>query len=233
MSINEIILRAIGTYFVLYILTRLMGRKQVSQLTFFNYVAGITIGSIAAQVSISSSITFKQGIVSLIVWASLTLIFAFINMKSKAARFLLDGQPEIVIKDGKIMEKALRRLVLDIDELTLLLRNQKIFSLEDVDYAILETNGKLSVLKKSDYQNVIRQDLNIQKAKNDAFPLPTEIIVDGRIMKKNLQKLNLNEEWVNLQLDQAGIRSVADVFYAQVQKNGSLYIDKRNDNLIQ
>jgi uncharacterized membrane protein YcaP (DUF421 family) len=104
MNIVEVFSRAAAAFFVLLLLTRLMGRKQISQLTFFNYITGISIGAVAGSVSVDSNIKLSTGIGSLITWCGLTLIVGFIDIKSRKFRFFLDGQPSIIIKQGKIME---------------------------------------------------------------------------------------------------------------------------------
>lgn len=115
-----------------------------------------------------------------------------------------------------------------MDELQALLRQKDIFSLKDVDYAILETNGELSVLKKESQQPVTKTDLNIKSLKNVLFPLPTDVISDGKINSENLSKLHLEKSWLDRELQKANIRSAEDVFFAQVQQDGTLYIDRKS-----
>ena len=226
MEIIEVIFRTGGAFIFLLMLTRLLGKKQVSQLTYFNYVAGITFGSITASLFISPDTPVVYGFTSLVVWALFTMLADILSIKSPRARVLMEGEPTIIIKDGKILENSLRSLRLSIDDVNMLLRNQKIFSVKDVDYAIFEQNGKISVLKKVDQQNITKKDMNI--ASNRVF-FPTELISDGKILYRNLRELNLNPEWLNNQLNNAGINNVEEVFYAEIEADGSLYIDKRSD----
>src|SRR5699024_1285793 len=122
-------------------MTRLMCRKQLSQLTFFNYITGIALGSIAANIASETNVHFLNGVTSLIWWALLTILVAYIGVKSKRGRILIDGQPVIVIKQGKILENQLKDLQLNMDDLSMLLREQKVFSLADVENAVFEPNG--------------------------------------------------------------------------------------------
>ncbi|WP_345840702.1 YetF domain-containing protein [Bacillus sp. P14.5] len=119
---------------------------------------------------------------------------------------------------------------MDVDGLLALLREKQVFSMSDVDYAIFETNGKLSVLKKQAQQTVSKNDLNIPYT-SGIHPAATEVIADGRVIDNNLKRLNLQEEWLMSQLRQKGIQSVSEVFYAEVQKDGSLYVDVKRDNM--
>ncbi|MET1177244.1 DUF421 domain-containing protein [Peribacillus simplex] len=225
MSIIEVLSRVVAAFVVLLLITRIMGKKQVSQLTYFNYITGITIGAVAASITIDTSIDMVDAFVSLIGWSVLTILVSFINLKSPKARIILDGEPTIVIKDGKILEKALKGEKLNMDDLSMLLREQSIFSMQEVNYAVLEPNGQLSVLKKVDSQSVSKKDITYVKP----LYIPTEIIVDGKIVPHNLSKLSLNQNWLETQLQQFGV-CLQDVFYAEIQSDGTLYIDKRQDD---
>lgn len=200
-------------------------------MTFFNYVSGITIGAIAAVLVIDSNVSIPNGVLALVGWSAITILLGFIDIKSKKARTFIEGEPRILIKKGHIMEKELRKVRLDIDALNALLREKNIFSVTDVDYAIFETDGKLSVMKKEQKQPLNRSDIGLQQTTPNIYPISTEVIADGRIITSNLQKLNLNTQWLEQQLQLLGVRSISDVFYAEVQKDGTLYVDNKNDVL--
>jgi uncharacterized membrane protein YcaP (DUF421 family) len=229
MSIIELISRIVIAFTTLLVLTRIMGRKEISQMTFFNFVSGIAIGTIGASLVINSTVTIRNGLIALIGWSLFTIALGFIDIKSKKMRTVIEGQPRILIKNGKIMEDELRKVRLDVNALNALLRQKNVFSVLDVDYAIFETDGKLSVMKKEAQKPLTKADMNIQSTKPVYFPIATEVINDGRVISTNLQKLNLNQEWLEQQLQQSGIESISDVFFAEVQKDGSLYIDTKND----
>jgi len=224
----EMILRTTLSFAVLLLLARLLGKKQLSQLTFFNYITGITIGSIAADIAGETETPFTNGLISLIWWSFLTGLVGYIGIKSSKARIVLDGEPTIVIKEGKILEKAMQSIRLNIDDLSMMLREQGVFSTQDVDYAVLEPNGKLSILKKVKQQPATKQDLKVSTPIPKYFP--SEIISDGKFISKNLEELNLTKESILQQLQKQGIHSVEEVFYAEIQNDGSLYIDLKKDN---
>ncbi|MGG1834652.1 DUF421 domain-containing protein [Cytobacillus firmus] len=228
MTVNETILRVTIAFLVLFLLARLMGRREIGQMTFFNWTTAIGIGSIAGNLAVNESTLIKDGVIALIVWTLFTIILDMIDLKSKQGRMVTTGEPLIVIKAGRIMEAALKISRIDMDELQALLRQKDIFSLKDVDYAILETNGELSVLKKESQQPVTKTDLNIKSLKNVLFPLPTDVISDGKINSENLSKLHLEKSWLDRELQKANIRSAEDVFFAQVQQDGTLYIDRKS-----
>ncbi len=225
----ELLLRLVLTFFLLLLMARLMGRKEISQMTFFNFISAIAIGSISANFAMSQDITVRNGVIAITSWAIFTLLLGFLDIKSKGARKLIKGDPLIVIKNGKIMENALRNARLDIDSLTTLLRQKNVFSIADVDYAIFETNGKLSVMKKENNQSATKGDLNVASTTPKLYSIATEVISDGTINRKNLNDLNLNINWLEQQTHQAGIKSLDQVFYAELQPDGTLYIDKKDD----
>ncbi len=223
----EMILRTTIAFLVLLVLARFMGKKQISQLTFFHYVTGITIGSIAADIAGESETPFTDGLVAMVWWAVLTIIMNFIAMKSKKARVLLDDKPIIVIQEGRIEEEALRKARLTTNDLNMLLREQSIFSVKDVYYAIFEVNGKLSVMKRAGTENATRMD--VKASVKEPKYIPTEIISDGELILKNLADLNVTEEWVLAELKKKGINRVDQIFYAEIQENGDLYINEKSE----
>jgi len=152
------------------------------------------------------------------------MLIAYIGLKSGKARVILDGEPTILIKKGQIDKKSLSKSKLNIDDLTMLLRQKDVFSIIEVDYAILEPNGTLSVLKKPPYQNPLKRDLKIDIITPSY--IPSEIIVDGKVVESNLKELGLSNEWLEKQLLGAGVYSPQDVLYAEIQSDGQLYIQK-------
>ncbi|WP_438824606.1 YetF domain-containing protein [Bacillus sp. JJ1521] len=227
MDIPELVLRIFLGFIILFSLTRILGRKEISQMTFFNFVSAIAIGSIAANWITTKDFSILNGILALGGWALFTLFMSFIDIKSKSARKITTGDPIIIIKNGKIMDHALKKSRLDIDTLNAMLRQENVFSMADVDYAIFETNGMLSVLKKEGKQSLTKSDMNIAPAITKIYPIPTGVISDGKIITKNLSKLNLTQNWLDHQPSQAGITSPSDVMYAEVQQDGSLFIDNK------
>lgn len=231
MSTLELGIRVFVAFLTLLIVTRIIGRKEISQMTFFNFVSAIALGSIGANVAVNANLSLQNGILSIIGWGLITIIIGLVDIKSKKARVLIEGEPIIVIKDGQVMEQKLRQLRMDTDELISMLRKKNVFSLKDVDYAIMEIDGKLSVVKKEPKQNVTKNDLNIVSTTPQMYPISTTLVTDGQVLTDNLSKVNLSEAWLNTQLRSFGVTSISDVFIAELQKDGSLYIDKRNDTV--
>ncbi len=227
-NIFEMILRTTIAFTTILILARIIGKKQVSQFTFFHYVTGITFGSIAAEISSKADGVFVDGLIGLVWWTVLTLAVSYLTLHSTKARVLIDDKPMILIKNGVIMNQALKKSRLHTDELTMLLREQGIFSVDEVHYAIFETNGELSVIKKPAHSPATKPDV---KADITIPPfVPTEIIANGKILSENLLELDLTEDWVMSKLRKKKIKNIEDVFYAQILENGSLYVSLKNSN---
>ncbi|MCF6139166.1 DUF421 domain-containing protein [Alkalihalobacillus berkeleyi] len=230
MDFYELTLRLVLSFMMLLIITRIMGRKELSQITFHNFVSAVAIGNIGASLAIDDRLDVLSGIYALIGWTVFTVALGYIDIKSKRAMKWFNGDALIVIKEGKIMEGALRKARLDLDSLNLMLRRKSVFSIKDVDYAIFETDGTLSVMKKDNKQSVTKEDLGFSKS-SSVIPIGTEVISDGKINEHNLLKLNLSPLWLEQQLRKAGVKDPSDIFYAEVQKDGSLYIDLKNDEI--
>lgn len=223
-SYLQIIIETAITFFVLLTLTRLLGKKQLSNLTFFNYVTGITIGSIAANMVTLPTNDYLKDLLSLVIWCSLTMIISYISLKSGKIRVILDGQPTIIIKHGKIDRKALKRTMLNIDDLTMMIRQIHIFSIAEIDFAILEPNGTLSILKKPEFQETQKRDIKIYPSTPKYIPI--EIIADGTLLKRNLLEVGKSKDWLLQELKKANIHAIEDVLYAELQSDGTLFIQK-------
>lgn len=224
-NILETVLRAGIGFAILLALTRLIGKKQLGQLTIFTYITGIALGNIAGDMVVHADIEIVNGIVGMSLWAAFVFLVEFFSLKSNRVRVALDGEPTIVIKKGEIMQDKLKRQRLNMDDLTMLLRTNNVFSICDVEYAILEPNGQLSVFKKGDKQQVTKKDMNI-KTTPVKF-IPAEIIVDGKLVQKNLAEYGLSNSWLKNELSKAGVSSVSEVFFAEIQSDRSLYISRK------
>ncbi|NLY48160.1 MAG: DUF421 domain-containing protein [Clostridiales bacterium] len=223
-----VVVRAIISFFTLLILARLLGKEQISQLTFFDYILGITIGSIASEATVDLSSRAWPHFIGLVSWAVLAYLMQYISLKWRYAAKLIEGEPVIVIMNGKILDNVLKKMKFRVSDVLELLRNQGIFDMNEVDYAILEPNGSLSVLKKPEYLPVTRQDLKI-KAKPTG--ISTELVYDGKLIKQNLRQMNKDEKWLMNQLKKHGINDVSEAFLVLINDAGSLYVDKYDDDI--
>lgn len=212
---------------VLFVLTRLLGKRQVSQLSLFEYITGITIGSLAAYVSLDSDTNWWLGFLSMIVWVAVSLGMEFLQLKSKRARDLLDGKATILVENGKVIDKNLRKERITSDELLELLRRKNAFNMSHVEFAIMDTSGELNVLLKKEYQPLTASDIGLS-VKPEKIAM--SVIMDGRVLKDSLNKIGLNEEWLNSKLKKLGT-SADRIYLAQVDSQNKLFLDPYDDNM--
>lgn len=204
--------------------TRLLGKTQVGQLTFYEYVSGITIGSLAANIAAADADKVWSHYYDLIVFVALTYLVSLVTIKSRPLRKLIDGSPTIIIENGKIIKENMHNLRYDLDELHGHLRQQGVLDPDEVQYAILETTGDLSVIKKSDYQPLTKSDVNIHMP-DPVFPV--ELIMDGVIIERNLRRQKRSREWLEQQLAGQNIFDIAEVTYAGIDSKGQLFINDK------
>ncbi len=223
-----VFVRSVISFFSLLIFARILGKEQISQLTFFDYVLGITIGSIAATLSTDLSSRAWPHWISLFTWAALGFIVELLTLKFRYAAKFLEGEPTIVIMNGRIMEDALRKMRIRASDVLELLRSRDVFDLNQVDFAILESNGQISVLRKPEHLPLTPKDMNIPAAPTC---ISTELIYDGIVFEENLRQLGKDRKWLAEQLRMKGIASSDEVFMATLDKAGSLYIDTYNDHV--
>ncbi len=220
----DIILRSIISVLVLFVLTRIMGKKQIAQLTFFDYVAGISMGSIAAELAVDKTIPYSHGIISLVIYVAFPIIMSYWSLKSLRIREWLDGVPTVIIQNGKFIEKNLRKVRFHVNDVLEECRIKGVFSISDVEFAILETSGQVSIQLKSQKQPVTPEDLNLSTQYKG---ISAELIIDGVIMHEHLKLVNLNEQWLISELQKHNT-SPDKVLLATLDTNGKLNIDLKN-----
>jgi uncharacterized membrane protein YcaP (DUF421 family) len=228
-SLAEVFFQTLLAFGAVVIYARLLGKQQVGQLTIFEYVNGITLGSIAGV--LATDIGFERSIFhfsGLTIFATLTFLMGFISLKSRPLRKLISGEPVVVIHNGKILENNMKKMRYNMDELSMQLREQNCFNITDVEFAILETDGNLSVLPKSQKRPLTPADLNIP---TEYEGLASELVVDGQIIFQNLKQNNLDGKWLLQELQKQGVTNVGEVAYASLDTAGQLYVDFKKDNL--
>lgn len=223
-----VFVRAIIAFFSLLIFAKLLGKEQISQLTFFDYILGITIGSIATEVTVDLSSRAWPHWVGLFTWAALSYIMEVVSLKWRYAAKIIEGEPTIVIMNGMIMENVLKKMKFRATDILELLRNQGVFDPNEVDFAIIEPNGNLSVLKKPEFLPLTPKDMNIQVSPTG---ISTELIYDGIIIEENLRQMNKDKKWLINQLKKQGIKDVSEVFLVTLNDAGSMYVDKYDDHI--
>jgi uncharacterized membrane protein YcaP (DUF421 family) len=221
-----VIIRSVISFFALLLMVRIMGKQQVAELTFFDYVVGITIGSIASTLSVQVNQNTFATLAGMAIWTVLPIALAYLSLHSIWIRKIIEGEATVVIEKGKILDNHLKKIRLSIDDLISQLRVQGVFDLSDVEYALFEANGKLSVLKKSDRQPATPRDLNLQV---NTTGLPTTLVDNGIVLYDALKSLNLTKAWLHHQLMKQNISDTKQVALAQLDVNGKLFVDLSGD----
>lgn len=201
--VGDVFIRSFLGFSFLLLLTRWMGKKQMAQLTYFDYVTGITIGSIAAAAAVERDVHLFDSLVGLTFWTLFTVLLNVVILRSRKVRKVLDGEPCLIVYNGQILEQNMQQMKYSIDDLLEELRQKDVFSISDVQFAILESSGMLSIQMKPEKQPLVRQDMNIFVP---AQTLPVELIMDGQIIKQNLKQKHLTEAWLIGELTKRGIQ---------------------------
>lgn len=222
----QAISHSIIVFFLLIALTRLIGKKLLAQMTFFDFVTGITMGTIGGAY-VTTEVKGYYVLLGPIILTTLVLITGYLTFKSTPIRKLIEGEPLVMIQNGKIFEENMRKIRYNSDDLMMQLREQGVFDLTEVESAVLEPHGKLSVLKKSQHLPVTPKDLHIATIYKG---ISSEIIRDGKIVEQNLKQNNLTHEWLYNELLTKNIKNIREVFLATLSTDGNLYVDLRGDN---
>jgi uncharacterized membrane protein YcaP (DUF421 family) len=222
-----IFFRSVGAIVMLFLIARILGKKQISQLTFFEYIFGITLGELAGFMSTDIAANYVHGIVALATWFLFAYLFEIMTMKSITLRHWFEGSGTVMIKDGKVLENNLKKERFTGDELMESLRKKNVFNLADVEFALLEASGDLSVLVKKENQPLTAKNLGLKVAPR---PEPQMVINDGEIMDEPLERIGFTREWLKTELDKQGI-PIENVFLGQVDAYRELYLDLYDDQL--
>lgn len=215
MSFLRLCLVALGSFATLFLVAKFIGHKQIAQLDFFDYITGITIGSIAAEMATELEEPWKP-LVAMVIYGGVTLLLSVISNKLPRSRKYLNGTPTILMDNGKLYYENLKKSKLDLSEFMVMCRQQGYFDLTSIQTAVFEYNGKLTILPVSTQRPATPSDMNLAPAQELMF---TELIMDGRILESNLKRMGLNLTWLDKQLKQNNINSPQDVVLALCDKN--------------
>lgn len=211
MDLIKIVFASLASLTVLFILTKLMGNRQMSQLTMFDYINGITIGSIAAEMATSLEGDILKPLVAMVIYATAVIVISVTATKCPFVRRFFGGRSLIIMSNGKIYRNNLKKAKLDLNEFLVQCRVNGYFNIDDIEAAVFESNGRISFLPKSGKRPVCPDDVHL-------FPngaaYYTTIIADGDVLFKNLHTVGKNEIWLKKELKKLGYDKFSDVFYA-------------------
>lgn len=216
--------RSLISLITLFLVTKLIGKKQVSQLSLFDYVIGISIGNFSAEMVMNLEINFLNGILSIMTFGLVAYLVSYTTMHSMTLRRIIIGNPTILIQNGKIIEKNLRKTLIDVNDLLEQCRNNGTFDISEIEFAIMEANGKISILLKKENLPVTLKDMNL-KGRNG---LCANVIIDGNIMKNNLKNMNKDVEWLLKELKVKGKKD-SDILLGILDMNDKLTLFEKNN----
>lgn len=222
-----IFIRTIIIYLVTVIVIRCMGKKEIGQMQPFEFVISLMIADIAATPLTDTGIPIFFGIIPILGLLFSYMVLSICNMTSTILRGIICGRPEILINKGKIVEKSLIKERITINELQERLRVKDVFSIEDVEYAILETNGELSITFKPNKRNITPEDLGITP---EFIGISYDLIIDGKISEENLEILGKDYKWLKNEVNKFGYEP-EDVLIAIISGNGSFFCQKKEENI--
>lgn len=219
----DVIIKGFVSLIILFFVIKILGKKQISQLNIFDYVIGISLGNIAAEMTINSDITIINAFFAMVIYGLCSLFVSFITNKSIIARRFISGTPIVLIEHGKISKERLKKVKIDLNDLMQDAREDGIFDLSKVEYAIMEVSGKVTFLLKSEYEPITCMDMKIKKDINN---LSAVLIMDGNIMEKNLINLGKDKKWLLKEINDNNY-NVSDIFLL-LYNNGKITIYDKN-----
>ena len=224
-DILNVLARTLLMTVILFILAKLIGKKQVSQLNLFDYIIGITIGSIVADISLDLEKNLFSGVLCLISYGILSILVSYVTMKSIILRRFFIGVPTILIENNKIIEGGLKKSKLDINELLSEARSQGYFNLEDIEYAIMETNGSISFMPVSSSSPATKKDVN---AKINKESLVANVIIDSKVLEENLKGMKKDKKWLDSILKKQGYNNYDNIMLATLDIDGNVVVYRKN-----
>lgn len=219
--------RTLILYIFVVIVMRIMGKRQIGELQPFELVIAIMLSELAAVPMQDTGIPLLHGIIPILTLMFLEIFISFLTLKFQGLRNFICGSPSIIIQHGRICENELKRQRFNLNDLMEELRMLGYLNVSDVEFAILESSGKVSIIPKSANSPVTRSDLNIKKQEEE---LPITLIMDGKIIQHNLRISGYNHEWLIKILNDNNIQTIDDVFMAMIDSKGELFIQRRNSD---
>ena len=221
------LIRSVVIYLFVLVIIRLMGKRQVGEMQPFEFVITLIIADLACIPMAELAVPLVHGIVPIFSLLIVHFLICVISRKSMKLRYLLSGRPAIVIGPNGISYNELKKLNMTLDDMIEALRGCDVFNIEDVQYAIIETNGKMCVIKKAELEPATRQDM---KVKITPSALPVNIIMDGKLMKENVSLTGINDAFINECLKKANVNKIKDVLLFTLDNNGNCFIQAKNGN---
>lgn len=227
-ELMEVFWRTLLAFGLFIVIARLLGKQTLSYLTLNHFIAAATLGSITANLAFNLNIKTGHAVLAMVTFFLTSIFILLLTVKSRKARRWISGEPTVLIEDGSILEKNMWKTKFTIDNLNQLLREKGVFDIDEVQYAVLETNGSISIQKKPQFRAVTQQDMPFASRKDSHFPV--ELIMERQILSENLSQNGLSLDWLNQKLNEKDLK-LSDIYYGVRGTNGLLYFDCYHDNI--
>lgn len=223
-----ILIRSFSAFIILMLIARALGKQTLSNMNFHEFVTAVILGAIAANLAFNEKIEVVHLLIAMSVFTVTSYILSKLFLKYRKFKMWTEGTPTVLIEGGYILEENMKKNNMTLDSLNEQLRQKEIFDIQDVDYALLEINGKLSVQKKKELRAATLKDLQLQAGPATQYPI--ELVIDGQVLHGNFKSNHIPESWLLSQLQARG-KKIENVFYAVKGSNGQLYVDEYKDNI--
>lgn len=225
MELFTVLLRTIFIYFFVLLIMRLMGKREIGKLSVFDLVVSIMIAELAVVSIEDTEVTLVKGMIPIVTLMLTQVFMSFISLKSSKIRDFLEGTPSILIKNGEIQEKEMAKHRYNMADLLLQLREKNVEKVADVEFAVLETSGKLSVIPKESQKPLTKGDLGVEARGTAQLPVP--LIVDGKVQDEGLSEIGKTRNWLKNEVQKRGYKDFRDIFFAVFHSDGTLHIDRK------
>lgn len=227
MNLIQVFYRGIISLVILFLVTKMLGKKQVSEMGVFDYVIGISIGNFAAEMTINFESNEINGILAVVIFGLVAYLVSYLSIKNMTLRRFFMGKPTVIIKKGKLLKINMKKANIDLNEVLEEARMNGYFDLNEIEYAVLETNGHISFLPYSKYKNLTPNDMSIQTKSSG---LCANVIIDGNIMHRNVKNLGIDIKWLKHNLEVLGYHDMKKIFLCTVDSNKKISVFQ-NDNV--
>lgn len=221
MHFGQITIELFFGFIALFVITRILGKTQITQITTFDFISALVLGELVGNAVFDDQVGIAEIFYAVFIWGLLIFILEMITQKWSKTRGFLEGKPTIIIREGQIQRASLKKCKLDINQLQHLIRSKGVFSIRELDYAVLETDGTVSILKKAEFENPTKSDLQVNQ---ERVHIPITIISDGKVLKENLIEAGFNYNWLEQQLKQQNIFRTEEVLYAEWLEGIGLHV---------